>query len=189
METVSLQSPQYLLREAFVSSSAAFDAAPVTAETLHKEFVAWGDAPVVLQRTEIGRSDSEFRFHNAEQFFRSAEDGIITERVDLLYRIGIVLQLGLSAWLIHVGFTDDWCRRHIGLRIAKSLGYANATGLDYHDPDTNLLAAMLTPYGKWRSPTAWEPRDDGPVSAAEMIAMTRRLLDHVQRATGHTCPH
>src|SRR3546814_18196179 len=81
-------------------------------------------------------------------------------------------------------FSDDWCRRHIGLRIAKSLGYANATGFNYHDADTNLLAAILTPYGKWRNPAPWDDYYDGPFSTDEMRELTRALLDHVHNVTG-----
>src|SRR3546814_10495115 len=95
---------------------------------------------IVLRRTEDGRGDSEFRYHNAESFFLSIERGIVHERFDLLCQTGIVIQLGLSAHLFDVGFTDDWCRRYIGLRITKSLAYANATGFDYDNPDINLLA-------------------------------------------------
>src|SRR3546814_18871190 len=88
-----------------------------------------------------------------------------------------LLQLAISAHLFDVGFTDDWCRRHIGLRIAKSLGYANATGFNYHDADTNLLAAILTPYGKWRNPAPWDDYYDGPFSTDEMSELTRALLE------------
>lgn len=188
MDAISTRSSQHILREAFVPRSAALGAATITAETLQKEFDAWGDGPVVLRRTRQGRSDSAFRYRNAESFFRSVEDGFITEHSDMLYRLGIVLQLGLSAWLLDVGFTDDWCRRHIGLKIAKSLGYASATGLDHHDPETNLLAAILTPYGKWRNPSSRENNEDARFSAADMIRMTRALLDHVERMTGHAHP-
>lgn len=98
-----------------------------------------------------------------------------------------MMQLWLSSCLFSVGFSDNWCQRYIWIRIAKSLGYANATGFNYHDADTALLDAILTPYGKWRHPTAWENRDDTPFSPVEMIRMTRTLLDHVQCGTGH--PH
>src|SRR3546814_20216065 len=112
---------------AFAATSAAVTAAPAT-EALQREFEAWDDEPIVLRRTEDGRGDSEFRYHNAESFFLSIERGIVHERFDLLCQTGIVIQLGLSAHLFDVGFTDDWCRRYIGLRITKSLAYANATG-------------------------------------------------------------
>jgi hypothetical protein len=40
---------------------------------------------------------------------------------DLLYRAGIVAQLGLSSHLINVGFADAWCARHVGLCVADGL--------------------------------------------------------------------
>src|SRR3546814_1353653 len=126
--------------------------------------VCSSDLPIVRRRTKQGRSDSKFRYHNAEHFLLSIERGFAHGRCHLLYQTGIVLQLAISAHLFDVGFTDDWCRRHIGLRIAKSLGYANATGFNYHDADTNLLAAILTPYGKWRNPAPWDDYYDGPFS-------------------------
>src|SRR3546814_4367923 len=81
---------------AFAATSAAVTAAPAT-EALQREFEAWDDEPIVLRRTEDGRGDSEFRYHNAESFFLSIERGIVHERFDLLCQTGIVIQLGLSA--------------------------------------------------------------------------------------------
>src|SRR3546814_5854579 len=51
---------------AFAATSAAVTAAPAT-EALQREFEAWDDEPIVLRRTEDGRGDSEFRYHNAER--------------------------------------------------------------------------------------------------------------------------
>src|SRR3546814_10405578 len=100
----------------------------------------------------------------------------------------IVFQWGLRPHLFVGGFTDDWCRRYIGLRITKSLAYANATGFDYDNPDINLLAAILTPYGKWRNATRRDLFDDGPFTASQMQGITRALLDQVHRVTGHPRP-
>ncbi len=177
------------LMGAFVATSAALVPASPTRETLQREFDAWDDRPIILKRTRQGQRDSRFRYEHSEHFFLSIENGFIVDRFDFLYQTGIVMQLGLSAHLFDVGFTDDWCRDYIGLRIAKSLGYANATGFDYRDPDTNLLAAVLTPYGKWRAPAPWDDHDDGPFTTDEMRKITRALLDHVQRVTGHPRPY
>jgi hypothetical protein len=179
---------QRMLSKAFVPTSAALVAGPVTPDTLRREYDAWGDEPAILRCTKRRRAESKFRYENAEHFFLSIEAGRIEDREDILYLTGIVMQLGISAHLFEVGFTDDWCRRHIGLRIAKSLGYANATGLDYHNSDTNLLAAILTPYGKWRNPAPWDQHDDGPFTTDEIRQLTRALLDHVHHVTGHPRP-
>jgi hypothetical protein len=171
---------------ALAVGSASVAAAPVSA--LRREFGTWGDEPIILKRTQEGRDNSAFRYHNAEAFFASIGNGLVGDRCNLLYRTGIVIQLGLSAHLLDVGFTDDWCRRHIGLRVAKSLAYANATGFDYGDADTNLLAAILTPYGKWRDAMRADRYEGGPFTANEMRTLTRALLDHVHRLTGHPRP-
>lgn len=189
MGAISPTPSRRALLGAFAATSAVVVTTSATAETLRREFKAWDDEPIVLRRTREGRSSSEFRYHNAESFFRGIEEGHFNDRSDLLYQTGIVLQLGISAQLFDVGFTDDWCRRHIGLRIAKSLAYANATGFDYHNADTDLLAAILTPYGKWRHPVPWDHCDDGPFTTAQMRDLTRALLDHVYRITGHPRPN
>lgn len=117
------------------------------------------------------------------------EEEIVRDRSDLLYQTGIVMQLGISAHLLDVGFDENWCVRHIGLRIAKSLAYANVTGFDYDHPDTNLLAAILTPYCRWRNPMMRERgHDDGPFAAAEIRHLTRALLERVRNVTGHSRP-
>ena len=147
----------------------------------------WKDEPPVLRRTREGRSLSEFRYRTAETFFATIKKRIVRDRSDLLYRTGIVMQLAISAHLLDVGFDDGWCARHIGLKIAKSLAYANATGFDYDEPDTNLLAAILTPYGKWRNRLMRErDEDDGPFTAGQIRRLTRALLDRVRDVTGHS---
>lgn len=149
----------------------------------------WGDQAAILRRTKEGRGLSRFRYHNAESFFAGIEEGIVRDRFDVLYQAGIVMQLGISAHLLDVGFDDGWCARHIGLRVAKSLAYANATGFDYDHPEANLLAAILTPYCRWRNPTTRERAyDDGPFSAADIRQLVRGLLERVRHVTGHSRP-
>jgi hypothetical protein len=62
----------------------------------------------------------------------------------MLYFAGITAQLAISPHLFNVGFSDDWCRRNIGLRVAKSLAYANATGFRCHGGRIAQLAQILT---------------------------------------------
>ncbi|HEU5068014.1 MAG TPA: hypothetical protein VFT61_07515 [Sphingomicrobium sp.] len=146
----------------------------------------WNDEPAILRRSNEGRSLSEFRYHNAESFFVSVEKGLVRGRCDLLYRTGIVMQLGISSHLLDVGFDDRWCARHVGLKVAKGLAYSNATGFDCDDADTNLLAAILTPYDKWRNRMMRQRGyDDGPFTAGQIHHLTRALLDRVRDVTGH----
>ena len=146
------------------------------------------DEPVVLRRTRAGRGDSRFRYHNAESFFLGLEKGVVSDLHDRLYQTGIVLQLGLSSHLLDVGFTDQWCARHIGLNVARSLAYANASGIGFQLAEFELLAAILSPYGKWRSPAPREQVEDLPFTPEQIRMLTRALLDHVHHVTGHPRP-
>ena len=158
------------------------------AEALPKLHDQYADRPPDLSRTKAGRSLSRFRYHNAESFFLGIEKGIVRHPTDRLYQIGIVLQLGLSSHLLDVGFADAWCARHISLNIASSLAYANATGLGFDTTDVELLAATLSPYGKWRNASPRDVAPDFPFSAEELLMLTRALLDRVHQVTGHPRP-
>lgn len=154
---------------------------------LHREH---DDEPALLCRSGEGRSLSRFRYDRAESFFQTLEAGILTSNAEILYYSGIVAQLALSSHLLDIGFEDEWCARHIGLRVAKSLAYANATGLGHECSDMARLAAVLTPYWKWTQPPRWgEPEpDDGGFTADQIRPLLRPLLDHVHRVTGHPRP-
>jgi len=146
------------------------------------------DQPPVLVRTKDGRSLSRFRYHNAESFFLGVEKGIVRHPTDRLYQIGIVLQLGLSSHLLDVGFADAWCARHVGLYVARSLAHANATGLGFETADMERLAAMLSPYSKWRHAGPRNIAPTFPFTAEEIRTLTRALLDRVHQVTGHPRP-
>jgi hypothetical protein len=151
-------------------------------------FEAYGDEPVALRRSRAGRNLSRFRYHNAEGFFLGIEKGIVRHPTDRLYQIGIVLQLGLSSHLLDVGFADAWCARHIGLNIARSLAHANATGLGFETADMELLAAIFSPYSKWRNASLRDVAPDFPFSTEDLRMLTRALLDRVHQVTGHPRP-
>jgi len=100
---------------------------------------------------------------------------------------GIVIQLGLSAHLVDVGFGDAWCARHLGLHLDRSLALANATGVGLDAPPIAALAGFLSPYGQWRHADVGKP-PDCPFAPGEMRVLTRALLDHVRAVTGHGFP-
>ncbi len=106
---------------------------------------------------------------------------------DFLYGSGIVAQLALSSHLLDVGFPDTWCARYIGLYVAKSLAYANASGLGLECTETARLAHVLTPYSKWnclsRAESPWP--NDGGFTYDRTRALLSALLDHVGYVTGH----
>jgi len=147
----------------------------------------YNDEPVKMIRSKDGRELSLARFRAAHDFFPDAI-GTLQDLPDFLYRAGITAQLGLSAHLMDVGFPDEWCARNIGLRVAKSLAYANATGFGHDCPSMARLARVLTPYWKWnpsrlrdrRPPSEWGFKPD------EVKALLTAMLKQVQHVTGHT---
>jgi hypothetical protein len=154
---------------------------------LHKEY---NDERALLCRSGEGRSLSRSRYHRAESFFDTLEAGILTSTDEVLYYSGIVAQLALSGHLLDIGFEDEWCARNIGLRVAKGLAYANATGLGHACPHMALLAAVLTPYWKWRQPRWDDPTPaDGGFTADRVRPLLRALLNRVREVTGHPRPN
>ncbi|MBA2932587.1 hypothetical protein HZF05_00635 [Sphingomonas sp. CGMCC 1.13654] len=134
---------------------------------------------------------SRVRYHRAESFFRTLERVRCGRTSDTLYLAGIVAQLGLSAHLLDVGFPDDWCARHIGLRVTKALTYANATGFGHECADMARLADVLTPYWVWRRPHLdGEPTpDNGGFTIEQIQPLLRALLERVHSVTGHPRPN
>lgn len=178
----------------------AFTAAPIAAvamsakspwsDALASLHEGYGDAPVVMTRTKDGRRLSRVRYERAESFVRMIELGFPFPSRQLLYQSGIVAQLAISSHLLDVGFPDAWNARHIGLRVAKSLAYANATGFAHDCADMARLAEVLTPYWKWNTGRMFgEPEpDDGGFTAEQVGPLLRRLLDRVHDITGHPRP-
>lgn len=155
---------------------------------LHEQY---GDRTVGLARTKDGRSLSRVRYHRAEEFFPYNGPKSAAGWRSFLYFSGITAQLGLSAHLLDVGFPDDWIARNIGLRVAKSLAYATATGFGHDCPDMARLATVLTPYNHWNSPRLFgEPApDDGGFAQHQVRLLLRALLDRVHDVTGHPHPN
>lgn len=154
---------------------------------LHDRF---DDPPASLRRTPQSWSLSEFRYLNAEHFFHAFDGRFPHTHREYLYRAGIVTQLAISSHLLDIGFPDEWCARNIGLRVAHSLAYANAAGLNHHCPEMARLATVLNPYWKWNHTHCYdkpEP-DDGGFSVEQIAALLRALLDHVRAVTGHRRP-
>lgn len=156
-------------------------------EELHRDY---GDKPVKIKRTKEGRALSCHRYHVAEEFLPERISTINADWQNYLYRAGIVSQLALSSHLLDVGFPDDWTARHIGLRVAKSLAYANATGFGHECTDMARLAGILTPYWKWNQVRLFgEPEpDDGQFTIGQVHHLLCTLLDRVHDITGHPSP-
>jgi hypothetical protein len=144
--------------------------------------------PTHLLRTRSGRDLSRERYRRAEEFMSSLAPEAPGDWPDFLYNAGIVTQLALSSHLLDAGFSDDWCARHIGLNVARSLAYANATGLGHACARTRRLAHVLTPYWKWnRRSLADTPQpNDGGFTREEVRSLLRILIDQVRNVTGHS---
>jgi len=160
-------------------------------EALAALYEHYDDPTARLVRTKAGRELSEARYIRAEEFFPEREGWAESHRDHFLYFAGITAQLALSSHLLDVGFADRWCARHIGLRVAKSLAYANATGFGHECDEMERLAAGLTPYCKWNTPRSrGEPEpDDGGFDPTQVRSLLRALLDHIRHVTGHRRPN
>lgn len=174
---------------AFTAATTVAVTPPTWRSALARVQRAYDDEPVKLTRTPEGRILSRARYHRAEAFLPTSRPQSRIDGRDFFYRAGIAAQLALSSHLLDVGFPDEWCARHIGLRVAKSLAYANATGLGHDCPDMMRLAEVLTPYNKWNEPHLFGPvPDDGGFVPGEIGTLLRALLDRVYRVTGHRRP-
>ncbi|WP_139139274.1 hypothetical protein [Sphingobium phenoxybenzoativorans] len=143
--------------------------------------------PTQLLRTREGRNLSRARYRRAEEFMSSLAPEAPQDWHNFLYHAGIVAQLALSSHLLDVGFSDVWCARHIGLNVARSLAYANATGFDYAGAEIKRLADVLSPYSKWnRRSLADDPQpNDAGFTTEEVRILLRAMLGHVRNVTGH----
>ncbi len=182
------------LLRALTAAPVVAAAMPVTSpwnDALVSLHQGYGDEPVKVMQTKDGRALSSHRYHVAEEFLPERESATSASWHNYLCRAGITAQLALSSHLLDVGFPDDWNARHIGLRVAKSLAYANATGFGHECTDMARLAAVLTPYWKWNQVRLFgdpEP-EDGKFTVAQVRPLLRTLLDRVHDVTGHPRPH
>src|SRR3546814_12581195 len=103
-----------------------------------------------------------WRLRNAHEFFPKAD---FVRPADLLYRVGIVSQLALTACLVATGWSDDDCRRHVGQDVGKAFFLANGGGLQFHSESFARLMPLLSPYGRWRPPAAVDWRGRGALAA------------------------
>src|SRR3546814_13160787 len=105
------------------------------------------------------------RLRNAHEFFPKAD---FVRPADLLYQVGVVSQLALTACLVATGWSDDDCRRHVGQDVGKAFFLANGGGLQFHSESFARLMPLLSPYGRWRPPAAVDWRERGTIDAEEV---------------------
>ena len=146
-----------------------------------------GVLPIGVHMRDWGRGHAgagAHRYERAEEFFRGLSAGLYRHPRDLLYQAGIVAQLGITAFLLERGASDEWCRQHVGLYVDKGLAIANGWGLDHRHPEMLALARHLSPYGVWRQPGAADlpefvlpdPREISAVLSGLLASVRRTLL-------------
>lgn len=144
--------------------------------------------PIRLARSKQARQLSGSRYRNAEAFYAAIgqPDGLGGH--DLLYQSGIVAQLALNSHLLDVGFDEQWCARKVGLDVQLALSLANSTGFDHQCQRFGELAAILSPYRKWRNPNYWGERTRLPDVMPDVASLLRSLLNRTREITGHSLP-
>lgn len=100
------------------------------------------------------------------------------------YHSAIAIELGLKAYLLHRGFSDDWNRIHLRHDLKKALRCAQLAGLQEVPDGLAELAAVLGPLyasGDLRSGLVEPVLPISPEAADRVIS---DLLDLVEAATG-----
>ncbi len=137
------------------------------------------DIVSVWGRGLLGRGAD--RLERAQEFYRGVAAGLYRNPRDLLYQAGIVAQLGIGAYLLDLGASDDWCRQRIGLFVDKALAIANGAGLNHRHPAMLELAGLLSPYGQWRGPFAADLPAIETIDTSRVSATLSGLLGTVRR--------
>ena len=98
------------------------------------------------------------------------------------YASAIAIELGLKAYLLHRGFSDDWNRTHLRHDLKKALRCARLAGLRDLPVGLAELAAVLGPLyasGDLRSGAAEPELTVSPEAAHRVIS---RFLDVIETA-------
>lgn len=121
---------------------------------------------------------------NARTFHAMAWTVQDRSRVRSGYASAIAIELGLKAYLLHRGFSDDWNRIHLRHDLKKALRCARLAGLRDLPVGLAELAAVLGPLyasGDLRS-GAVEPQLTVSPEAADRVIS--RFLDVVETVIG-----
>src|SRR3546814_11697046 len=74
------------------------------------------------------------------------------------------------------GWTDEDCRRRIGLDVGKAHFFAKADGLQFDSDSFARIVPLLSPYGRWRSPAMGGHIDAGTIDAGAAKNAVSQLL-------------
>jgi len=100
------------------------------------------------------------------------------------YPSAIAIELGLKAYLLHRGFSDDWNRIHLRHDLKKTLRCARLAGLRDVPDGVAELAAVLGPLYASGVLRSGEVEPDLPVSSEATARAISRLLAVVETAIG-----
>lgn len=114
-----------------------------------------------------------WRLQNARAFFPKGE---FLRAGDLLYQLGVVSQLALTACVVADGWTDEDCRCRIGLDVGKAHFFAKAGGLQFDSDRFARLVPLLSPYGRWRSPATGAYIGVGTIDVGAAKSAVSQLL-------------
>ena len=121
---------------------------------------------------------------NARTFHAMAWTESDRSRGRSAYASAIAIELGLKAYLLHRGFSDDWNRIHLRHDLKKALRCARLAGLRDLPVGLAELAAVLGPLyvsGDLRSGAVEQELTVPPEAADRVIS---RFLDVVETAIG-----
>lgn len=125
--------------------------------------------------------------HNARAFHAMAWTDDDRVGVRSAYHSAIAIELGLKAYLLHCGLSDDWNRAHLRHDLTKALRCVRMLGFQGVPDGIAELAAVLGPLyisGALRSGTC-HPELPLPPDAIDQTICD--LLNAVEKAIGMEC--
>lgn len=100
------------------------------------------------------------------------------------YHSAIAIELGLKAYLLHRGLSDDWNRAHLRHDLSKALRFARMAGLRTEPNGIAELAAVLGPLYASGALRSGSVTPDLPLSPDATDGAICELLDAVEAAIG-----
>lgn len=117
-------------------------------------------------------------FHEMGQAARGRSGG------SSAYYLAIAIELGLKAYLLHRGITDQWNRIHLRHDLTKALRCARMAGLRNIPEGIQEMAEVLSPLYASGALSRGLGGPSWPLSPEVADRGIRALLDNVQALTG-----
>ncbi|BBF72729.1 hypothetical protein [Sphingomonas bisphenolicum] len=113
---------------------------------------------------------------NAMGFARGAAGSVEIAAASAAHSLAIAIELGLKAFLMKVGYADDWNRVHIRHDLEKALALAMEAGLSDLPAELPELAAILSPAYRRHQIDALFRAGASPFDMADASHCVDRLL-------------